>query len=73
MLLMKIITTYYSISYIGLIYGKKDKIFICKRCCYYPPEGEDKFGVNLVYPPTFFKLKLFLKFYSKVTFEIQGD
>lgn len=43
MLLMKIITTYYSISYIGLIYGKKDKIFICKRCCYYPPEGEDKF------------------------------
>jgi hypothetical protein len=30
MLLMKIITTYYSISYIGLIYGKKDKILFVK-------------------------------------------
>ena len=50
---MKIITTYYSISYIGLIYGKKDKIFICKRCCYYPPERVDTTGDILVYPPVF--------------------
>ena len=27
---MKIITNYYSISYIGLIYGKKDKILFVK-------------------------------------------